>query len=85
MDYTLVCLVGGAHVPSYVNISLGFQPDTRHAIPGYDGLLYVFAVLLVPTLFSLLIGINILVWSRSRINYVFIFGACSQDTLLPRA
>lgn len=55
----------------------GFQPDTRNAIPGYDGLLFVYSLLLVPVLFSLLVGLNILVWSRARINYVFIFGKSS--------
>jgi len=34
----------------------------------------VYGVFLVPVLFVLLIGINLLVWSRSSINYVFIFG-----------
>lgn len=56
--------------------TVGFQTDTRNAIPGYDGLLFVYSILLVPVLFSLLVGLNILVWSRARINYVFIFGKC---------
>lgn len=59
----------------------GFQPDTLQAIPGRDGLLFVYAIFLVPVLFSLLVGMNILVWSRSRINYVFIFGELSFVSL----
>lgn len=53
---------------------LGFQPDTRQAIPGYDGLLYIYSVFLIPVLFILLVGVNILGWHHARINYVFIFG-----------
>ena len=53
---------------------LGFRDDTRSAIPGWDGLMYVNAVCIVPTFFALLVGVNVLVWARARINYVFIFG-----------
>jgi xenotropic and polytropic retrovirus receptor 1 len=52
----------------------GFQPSVRAAIPGWDGLLYVYGVLFVPTLFACLVGLNLAVWSEARINYVFIFG-----------
>lgn len=34
----------------------------------------MYGVLLVPVLFGLLLGLNLLVWARSSINYVFIFG-----------
>ena len=37
-------------------------------------MLFNYAVLCVPAFFSFLVGLNVLVWSRSRINYVFIFG-----------
>lgn len=64
----------GLAVPALVDgLYLSFRDDTREAIPGYDGLLFVYSILLIPTVFSLLVGVNILVWSRSRINYVFIF------------
>lgn len=53
----------------------GFRTDTRDAIQGWDALMYIYAVFFVPTLFTLLVGTNLLVWSHSRINYVFIFGA----------
>jgi hypothetical protein len=65
-------------------LSSGFQKTTRDAIPGWNGLLFVYGVLLIPVLFSLLIGINLLVWSRSRINYVFIFGMNSRQELTMR-
>ena len=51
----------------------GFQPETRAAIP-WQTMLFNYAVLCVPAFFSFLVGLNVLVWSRSRINYVFIFG-----------
>lgn len=57
------------------NLSIGFKHDTREALPGYTGLYYVFSVFLIPVLFSFLVGLNILAWSKSRINYTFIFGA----------
>ena len=54
---------------------VGFQADTRAALPGWDGLLYVYGILFVPVFFTLLVGLNLQVWSATRINYVFIFGA----------
>jgi hypothetical protein len=63
--------------PTNVNSVLffaAFQENTRASIPGWDTLLFVYGVLLIPVLFSLLVGLNVLVWSESRINYVFIFG-----------
>jgi len=47
----------------------------QHAtIPEWEALLFVYGVLFVPVLFTLLVGFNILAWARARINYVFIFG-----------
>lgn len=51
----------------------GFQPETRAQIP-WDALLYIYASLFIPVLLSLFVGLNILVWKESRINYGFIFG-----------
>jgi hypothetical protein len=53
---------------------LGLQPEIRTLIPGWDGLLYVYGILVIPVLFACLIGLNIAAWARSRINYIFIFG-----------
>ncbi|KAF7351257.1 SPX and EXS domain-containing protein 3 [Mycena sanguinolenta] len=50
-----------------------FQPSVRDSIPGWDGLLFVYGVFLIPVVFSVLLGLNITAWSRARINYVFIF------------
>ena len=56
--------------------TLGFREETREEIPGWDGLMFIYGIFFVPTFFSLLVGANLLVWARARINYVFIFGAC---------
>jgi len=72
-------LVRGAIFYSYHSIIdrnhfLVFEPEVRQAVPAWDSLLFVYGVILVPVLFSLLVGINLLVWAESRINYSFIFG-----------
>ena len=36
-------------------------------------------VLFVPVVFGLLLALNIVTWSRYRINYVFIFGLCMSS------
>jgi hypothetical protein len=56
----------------------GLQPYTRIAIPSWGTLLYVYAILLAPTLLAVLVGTNMLIWNASRINYVFIFGTPSE-------
>jgi hypothetical protein len=43
----------------------GFQQKTRDTIPGWDGLLFVYGIILIPVLLLLLIGINLLAWSHS--------------------
>lgn len=62
--------------------ALGFQHPTRAAIPAWASLLYIYAIFFVPTVFAFLVGTNLLVWSASRINYVFIFGKCPAVFLL---
>ncbi|VDB96024.1 unnamed protein product [Peniophora sp. CBMAI 1063] len=64
----------GLAVPVMVSgIVQSFHADARGQIPGWDALLYVYGTFLIPTFFSFLIGLNMLVWARSRINFVFIF------------
>ncbi len=62
-----------AYTPTW-RVFAGFQADTRAAIAGWDGLMFIYAILFVPAFFCLLVGANLLVWERARINYVFIFG-----------
>ena len=56
-----------------LTIRSAFQRELRESIP-WDALLYVYATLFVPTIFLLLIGVNLGVWVDNRINYQFIFG-----------
>ncbi|KAF9060164.1 hypothetical protein BDP27DRAFT_432124 [Rhodocollybia butyracea] len=64
----------GIGIPALISgIISSFQAETRASIPGWDGLLFVYSILLIPVVFSILVGINLAVWSRSQINYVFIF------------
>lgn len=65
----------GLALPALVSgIYQSFQQHTREEIPAWDGLLFVYSIFLVPVVFALLVGLNLQVWSQSRINYVFIFG-----------
>jgi hypothetical protein len=57
-----------------LTLSQGFLPERRAQVPEWDTLVFIYGVLLVPVLFTLLVGVNMAVWSNSRINYVFIFG-----------
>lgn len=52
----------------------GFQPHIRESMPAWDALLFVYGVFFVPVLFVLLLALNIVVWAKARVNYVFIFG-----------
>lgn len=65
---------------------VAFDHYTRETFPTWSVLLFIYSVPLVPILMAVLIGVNILVWVRSRINYVFIFSAlllpCSVSSLI---
>jgi xenotropic and polytropic retrovirus receptor 1 len=56
------------------------QPESR-LIPGWQTLLFIYGIFLVPVLFSFLVGMNLLAWSRARINYQFIFGKSLHSKL----
>lgn len=51
-----------------------FQQETRSAIPEWEALLVVYGAIFIPVMLALLIGVNLWVWSKSRVNYVFILG-----------
>lgn len=44
------------------------------AIPAWAPLLQVYGGFLLPVVFTMLIAMNMIIWKRFRINYVFIFG-----------
>jgi hypothetical protein len=52
----------------------GTLEGTRQQIKSWDALLFIYGLFFVPVLFSMLIGLNVLVWAQCRVNYTFIFG-----------
>ncbi|KAF5357202.1 hypothetical protein D9756_006620 [Leucocoprinus leucothites] len=64
----------GAAIPALASgLYYSFLEETREQIPDWDALLYFYGIFLIPVVFSILIGLNLLVWARSRVNYTFIF------------
>lgn len=64
----------GLALPALVSgVYQSFQPERRAQIPAWEALLFIYSICLVPVLFSLLVGVNLWIWSNARINYVFIF------------
>ncbi|KAF9173450.1 hypothetical protein BGX20_003157 [Mortierella sp. AD010] len=72
----------GASIPLFV---LGIQGvlsvETQARIPYWEYLLLIYAGLLVPILFSCLVGVNMYTWTKARINYKFIFEFDPRDNL----
>ena len=58
--------------------------STREALPTWEVLLYLYSVLVLPVIFSLLVGLNLAAWASARINYVFIFGSATCFAWLHR-
>ncbi|KAG8844617.1 hypothetical protein FRB96_002986 [Tulasnella sp. 330] len=58
--------------------------EKRAQLHVWGSLLEAYATLAIPTIFSLLIGLNMLAWSRKRLNYVFIFELDLRSTMDPR-
>ncbi|KAJ6487883.1 EXS family-domain-containing protein [Mycena sanguinolenta] len=53
--------LGSALVALGSGIAHSREQNTRDAIPGWDGLLFIYGVLAVPPFFALLVGLNLLV------------------------
>lgn len=64
----------GSSIPATI---IGFITCLRHStatsLPSWDIILFIYSIFLIPTLLALLVGLNLVVWARERINYVFIF------------
>lgn len=60
---------------SFWIVYAGSQASSRDKLPSWKVLLYVYSILGMPAILALLVGVNIHVWVRERINYPFIFGA----------
>lgn len=56
-----------------LSCSLALQSERREQIPEWAALLQVYAALSIPVVFSLLVGLNLIAWTRARINFIFIF------------
>lgn len=69
-------------LPTLTDPVLGFQEETRATVPAWAVLLQVYGGFLLPIILALLIGGNMLVWQRHRINYVFIFGALATAPIV---
>jgi len=53
-------------------------------MPEWFSLVQIYLGFAIPVLLGLLVSLNVVVWARMRINYVFIFGSCIP-VLLARA
>ncbi|KAN0085736.1 EXS family domain containing protein [Tylopilus felleus] len=73
LGLALPAIAGGSY--------LSLQENTRMSLPSCDIILFIYSILVIPVLLSLLIGINILVWTRKRISYAFIFGLNPRSRL----
>lgn len=58
--------------------------STRTNLPSWSVLLYIYAIFGMPVLLALLVGLNINVWARERINYPFIFELNLKTKMDPR-
>ncbi|KAG2139537.1 EXS family protein/ERD1/XPR1/SYG1 family protein [Suillus cothurnatus] len=67
----------GSSIPAMI---IGFIACLRHglttSLPSWNIILFIYSILLIPMLLALLVGLNLIVWARERINYVFIFAYC---------
>lgn len=57
---------------------------TRENLPSWSVLLYIYAIFGMPVLLALLVGVNVNVWARERINYPFIFEVDLRTKMDPR-
>ncbi|KAG0017389.1 hypothetical protein BGZ81_010774 [Podila clonocystis] len=62
-------------------LQAAFSDEMPAEIPYFDSLLLVYAGLFLTFLFACLFGINMYAWTKSRINYKFIFEFDPRDNL----
>lgn len=64
----------GSSIPATITGLIACQRhSTRISLHSWDIILFIYSILLIPTLLALLVGLNLVVWAKERINYVFIF------------
>ncbi|WFC98037.1 Xenotropic and polytropic retrovirus receptor 1 [Malassezia yamatoensis] len=59
------------------------RPEVQAVMPNWKALLQVYSAELIPTLFALLFGLNLVGWQKVRINTVFIFEWDARNVLDP--
>ncbi|KAG9311829.1 EXS family-domain-containing protein [Chiua virens] len=73
LGLALPAIAGGSY--------LAFQEHTRRSLLSWNILLHIYATFVIPLLLALLIGVNILAWTRMRINYALILELNSRSKL----
>ncbi|KAG1816904.1 EXS family-domain-containing protein [Suillus variegatus] len=64
----------GLSIPATVaGLTTCLRQSTATSLSSWNIILFIYSILLIPTLLALLIGLNLVVWAGERINYVFIF------------
>lgn len=66
-------LLGSSIPVTVIGFVACLRDSTTTTLHSWNILLYIYSILLIPTLLALLVGLNLVVWARERINYVFIF------------
>ncbi|KAG2363512.1 EXS family-domain-containing protein [Suillus spraguei] len=69
-------LLGSSIPVTVIGFVACLRDSTTTTLHSWNILLYIYSILLIPTLLVLLVGLNLVVWARERINYVFIFAYC---------
>lgn len=64
----------GLSIPAtIIGLMICLRDSTPTSLPSWDIMLFIYSIFLIPMLLVLLVGLNLVVWARERINYVFIF------------
>ncbi|KAG1776330.1 EXS family protein/ERD1/XPR1/SYG1 family protein [Suillus placidus] len=64
----------GSSIPAtIIGFMICLRDSTPTSLPSWDIILFIYSIFLIPMLLVLLVGLNLVVWARERINYVFIF------------
>ena len=66
--------LGLAIFPLCDGLYKSFQPSVRLSIAEWPALLQLYGAFLLPVLFACLVTVNLVAWTRSRINYALIMG-----------
>lgn len=65
--------VGLSIPPIGIGITNSYHQSIRHALPQWEALLQAYSACILPPFFLLLFSINLAIFQKLKINYVFIF------------